>query len=263
MKKALVLAGIIILSLIIVGQSSAGIDPNTVVGVWLFDGDLIDSSGNGLDGVVDGQGNAEWGEGKFNESLSVLGQAWVVIPSVGKLKREAGSATLWIRPNAPVPGRRGTIGIGGYSFDGMGGHPDEKCYQMFCDNNMWYFRIGHDGGASVFTTVAGDQKIVTADEWNHFAMTWEEGVGTVYINGEEAGTIQGQVPTAWRQDQIFIGRSWNNEMFKGFIDDVAIFNVALAAGDVSAIIEDGAAALATSVSPVGNLASTWGKVRTQ
>ena len=109
----------------------------------------------------------------------------------------------------------------------------------------------------------GDQKIVPADEWSHFAVTWKEGDGTVHVNGEEVGKIQGQVPTSWRQEQIFIGRSWNNEMLRGLIDEVAIFNVALTPDDISSIMQEGVAASATSVSPVGNLASTWGEVKIQ
>ena len=262
MRRTLVCASISVLSLIFAGQSFA-IDPNTVVGIWLFDGDINDASGNGLDGVMAGEGDAEYDAGKFNESLSAQGQAWVVIPSVGTLTREVGSIAFWIKPDAPVPGRRGIIGIGGYSFDGMGGHPDEKCYQMFCDNDKWYFRMGHDGGAAAFTTVAGDQAIIPPDEWSHIAMTWNDGDGTVHINGVDAGKIQAQIPTAWRQDQVFIGRSWNNEMLKGLVDEVALFNVALTSDDVSTIMQEGVAPSAASVSPIGNLASTWGRFKTQ
>ena len=261
MKKALVCVSLVVLSLILTGQGFAKINFNNVVGIWLFDGDTKDSSGNGLDGAV--QGNAEWDAGKFGEALKVGTQGWVVVPSVGKTKREVGTFVLWIKPNSPVPGRRGIIGIGGYSMDGMPGHSDEKCYQAFCDNAMWYFRIGQDGGANVWTSAANEQKLVPPGEWSHFAMTWEEGVGTVYINGKEVGKIQGQVPTSWRQEKIFIGKSWNNEMLKGLIDDVAIFNVALTSDDISAIMREGVAESATSVSPAGNLASTWGKVKTQ
>ena len=109
----------------------------------------------------------------------------------------------------------------------------------------------------------GDQKIVPADEWSHFAVTWKEGDGTVHVNGEEVGKIQGQVPTSWRQEQIFIGKSWNNEMLKGLIDEVGIFNIVLTSDDISTIMREGLQVTVASVSPAGNLATTWGKVKIQ
>ena len=53
------------------GSSRARIDPNTLVGVWLFDegsGDVAgDASRNGHDGEV--VGPAKWAEGKFAGAL--------------------------------------------------------------------------------------------------------------------------------------------------------------------------------------------------
>ena len=56
-------------------QSYAEIDPDTIVGMWLFDeskGDTAtDSSGNGNDGEL--VGNPEWVDGKFGNALEFDG----------------------------------------------------------------------------------------------------------------------------------------------------------------------------------------------
>ena len=55
------------------------IDPETIVGQWLFDEDkgdkAIDSSGNGHDGQIKG-GNKRV-KGKFGHALEVGGDTWV------------------------------------------------------------------------------------------------------------------------------------------------------------------------------------------
>jgi len=67
----------IIVSLMFVGISNAKIDPQTAVGIWLFDkgsGDVaIDSSGNGNDGEF--TGSPKWVTGKFGKALQLDGSS--------------------------------------------------------------------------------------------------------------------------------------------------------------------------------------------
>ena len=70
--------------ILFISTTSAEIDPDTVVGVWLFDegkGDVAtDASGNGLDGEFNGK--PKWVEGKFGEALEFDGKsAYVQIPA--------------------------------------------------------------------------------------------------------------------------------------------------------------------------------------
>ena len=71
-------------------DASAEIDPDTVVGLWLFDegnGKVVsDASGNGLDGEFEGK--PKWVQGKFGEGLELDGQgAYVKIPDHENHKR--------------------------------------------------------------------------------------------------------------------------------------------------------------------------------
>ena len=69
-------SGLIVLSVVVILASPvhAEIDPETIVGIWLFDEDegnvAEDSSGNGHDGQIS---NAEWTDGEFGSALEFSG----------------------------------------------------------------------------------------------------------------------------------------------------------------------------------------------
>ena len=73
-RLALVCVSIIVISLMFAGVSYAKIDPNTCVGMWIFDeneGDIAkDSSGKGHDGTIQ---NAKRVDGKFGAALELDG----------------------------------------------------------------------------------------------------------------------------------------------------------------------------------------------
>ena len=62
----------------VVSSSWSKIDPETAVGVWLFDegigNNTKDSSGKGHDGQING---AKWENGKFGKGLEFNGRQWV------------------------------------------------------------------------------------------------------------------------------------------------------------------------------------------
>ena len=92
---AMICASLIIMCLIPAGQSYAEIDPETVVGVWLFDegeGEIAgDSSENGNGGKIFG---AKWVDGKFGKALDFDG----TIP-------KPGIPDLWIKLRVAASGR--------------------------------------------------------------------------------------------------------------------------------------------------------------
>ena len=74
-KLSLVCISLIVISLMLTGQSSAKIDQETIVGMWLFDegkGEVTkDSSGNGNDGKL--MNGPKWVDGKFGKALEFDG----------------------------------------------------------------------------------------------------------------------------------------------------------------------------------------------
>ena len=81
--------GLIIAGCIFAQLSNAEIDPESIVGAWLFDetaGKVAeDSSGNGNDGNL--VGGAKWAKGKFGNAIELNGKdAWVTVPQIGPLE---------------------------------------------------------------------------------------------------------------------------------------------------------------------------------
>jgi len=268
--------GVLLFSLIFINSINAGISPNSVVGVWLFDegkGDLaIDSSENGLDGSIEGK--PDWVDGLFGQALEFDGsQVRVVVPSMGNMEKESGSIVLWVNPDFEIDDNLtyGLIGIGGYYGDNNG-TKDEKCHQIFKwnGNNNWFFRVGFDDpnngvGANQFAT---EKDLMPKGKWTHTAMTWEKGgQSVVYINGIKVGTLSDNTETLteWRQENIYIGTSWNNDKYKGLIDEVALFNIALSENDIKSIMNNGLdlALSLSAVFPLEKSITLWAKIKNE
>ena len=271
-KVSIVCIGVILVSLTFTSVSDAGFAPGDIVGLWLFDKDgadvAADSSGNELDGTIEGK--PKWGDGVFGKALEFDGVGVrVVVPSIGNMEKESGSIVLWVNPDFALGDgvTYGQIGIGGHYGDGLGAK-DEKCHQIFKwgGGNLWIFRVGFDDP----NDGVGAEQFAPADDlmpdgvWTHVAMTWEKGgQSLVYINGDKVGTLSGDTKTLteWRQEQIFIGTSWNDDKHKGLIDEVGLFNVALSEGDIENIMVDGMSAFVIAVDPADKLAATWGDIK--
>ena len=81
---SVVLTGLFAISILINSTASAEIDPDTIVGMWLFDegkgNAATDETGNGLDGEFEGK--PKWVNGKFGKGLELDGaEAHIVIPA--------------------------------------------------------------------------------------------------------------------------------------------------------------------------------------
>ena len=71
-RNILVCSGLMVIGLILAGQSSAAIDQASIAGIWLFDeGDGQDASENGNDGEL--VGDIKEVEGKFGKALEFPG----------------------------------------------------------------------------------------------------------------------------------------------------------------------------------------------
>ena len=82
MKYSLIAIGVLFIIGLSVSSTYAKIDPETAVGIWLFEekkgNEVEDSSGKGHNGMI--QGPTKWVEGKFGEALEFAGGNSVSIP---------------------------------------------------------------------------------------------------------------------------------------------------------------------------------------
>ena len=85
-----------------------------------------------------------------------------------------------------------------------------------------------------------------------------------YVNGIKIGEFdKANANTMALKNPLEIGRRVGGSLpFTGTIDEVAVFNVALNAGFIKRIVEEGLSAT-TAVEPTGKLSTTWSTLKSQ
>jgi hypothetical protein len=83
---------------------------------------------------------------------------------------------------------------------------------------------------------------VPVNAWSHVAVVLDSAnAATFYINGVNAGTVTHTLPGNLSTNQFVIGRTTGagnltaSELYQGLVDDLQIFNTALAPGEVAAL----------------------------
>jgi hypothetical protein len=206
-----------------------------LVAYWALDegsGDTVfDSSGNGNDGTING---AEWGQGKFGPGLEFNGQDnYVEIPT---------SESLEIDTNVTVAAWIKYIDDGDSWLcvlaNGQQGGPWEN-YGLFVnrDSRFMYFTLSLNGA---HVTQQTPNNVVEPGEWIHTSAAWDGSTARIYVNGElmleqaQTGTL---VPPGLA---LRIGhRDGSSHYFNGSIDEVRVYNQALADVEILAAMEGG------------------------
>lgn len=253
--KALAYANLIIISLILIGQSFAKVDPSTCIGMWLFDegtGKVAkDSSGNGNDGTL--MNDPKWVDGKFGKALEFDGNDDAVeIPDSESLN-DVDDLTIsaWVFLNRAV--------TSGTWNSLVGKKPYTSGYLMWIEVPQEPCGLVYVGGR--FDNRAGTQ--IDLKSWYHLVFTRvHDGGMKFFINGKlvkEASSSSGIISTL--AAPISIGGQ-SPQVLDGIIDDVAIFNVALTEDSISSIMKNGLKFI-FAVSSKGKLAGVWGDIKAQ
>jgi len=236
--------GLLFLCLMFVARISTAVTLDDAIGIWLFDdgaGDTTaDSSGNGNDGIL--MEGPQWVDGKFGDALSFDVEGPFVRIEVPSVQLSSWAATIWINPVNPGAGH----------YQGL----------IQAWPNQGEFQIDTNGAVGVHPVYGGS---LEANEWSHVAALVDNNNVQVYINGEEV--ISGAVG-AVTFVQIGIGDLYEvppgfNYKFTGIVDEVAIFNKAIAESEIQDIMNEGLGNVMgiTAVSGPGKVAATWGKMK--
>ena len=233
----------------------AEIDPETAVGVWLFDegggNETKDASGKEHDGRING---AKWKDGKFGKALEFDGGQWVSIDSTPELQvGEELTMMAWFF----------ATDIGDWR-------------QLIAKSDEYLLRIdppGEGNKMSAFVKPGGSWEprasanVPDEDTWIHFAATYDSNAKNehlvVYVNGERAGVSTRPGDIAVTGNPVEIGRWGGGSYFVGIIDEAAIFNVVLSEDDLKAIADNGLAKAlgGLAVTPTNKLATTWATLK--
>jgi uncharacterized repeat protein (TIGR01451 family) len=190
-----------------------------------------DSSGNGLTGTISG---ATWTPaGMFGNALSFSGSNSYVDLGTPTLLNGTGSMTwaAWVKATA-TPRNDGNI------------------VARQNNNNGWQLKTTADTGPQTFAiAVSGSSgfaqrnsvTIRSLNTWYHVAGVYNAANRTldIFVNGVlDNGILTGSVPAVQSlpNSNVYIGRRSNGYYFAGVIDEVQIYNRALSASEILAIM---------------------------
>jgi len=208
-----------------------------------------DVSGNGNNGTLNG--GAKWTQGKYDGGVYLDGQDdYIEIPNVISA---AGTMEFWFKPDwdgsDPADYRLFDASLGGiYFFVSKGANhadinPEDFGFYLEDATDADYQGIEIDPAGVIF-----------ADTWFHVAVTWQFGGGPaiLYIDGKEVSRADtlGPLPALYANPRFGLQTidyipSANGA--KGIIDEIAIFNRALAGEEIQ-----------TTMAGLGEYLYAWG-----
>lgn len=239
---------------ILANQVYAKIDPDTIVGMWLFDegkGEkATDSSENGKDGTL--MNGPTWVEGKASPSkaLKFDGKDDYVIVHIG-VPPQSFTLEAWIFPieGGIVFVEEGQQGLDASWYDSH--------MEMHADGEI---KVGFWTGAEQGISL-GKYKL---NNWYNVVMTYDKDKNSIkgYVDGElkESGTLTKQYPgDLWYAIGARTATNLGDARhFNGIIDNPTLYNVALSDADVKENFKT-----AFAVFSAGKLTKTWASVKAQ
>ena len=246
---------IITIGLLVTHFGEARVDPETAVGVWLFDKDKVDEvediSGKGNNAVVTSP--PKWIDGKFGRAVefAASGQKMEVPDSDSlNFEEESFSVVVWfnfkaspdwsriVRERTPSPWSSGNLG-----------------WELQTQGLQIHWSLDDKAGNHKRTTYPDGGN----GDWRHTAMIVDrdEQKMTTYLDGEEKSVDIANIEAVTDVQPVTIGGG-----ITGGIDEFGIFNVVLSADDVTDIMKLGLPEmLVHAVSPSAKLATTWGRMK--
>jgi len=231
-----------------------------LVGYWPLDGDGADTSGNGLDGTING--NVTPVEDRFGNPNSALqfpgiADSHVAIQDTEELQiSDAMTLAAWVIVD---PGMQ-DINNGRIVAKQAGGGSRSWSLNTESAGLPASFHISSDGN----DVLALDGSSLPTNEWVHVAGVYRPGKALeVYINGKLDSSITSGVPDeqfSSNGQPVIIGarNACDNCGWLGSIDDVVIYSRDLSESEVKELMAGGPFA---AVEPNGKLTATWGAIK--
>jgi len=200
---------------------------------------VVDSSGNGNNGVhrnftaPDGPTSDTPDLDSFNpRGVNFDGIDDVITVTANdalNLNGDSFTQSVWIRPELSDNGYHAVLGSSDTAvtsrYPGIWVFNQDQIHVGFGDGENW----------NAFTT----DSVLTPGEWNHVATTFDGTTYTAYANGVEVYSTSfyaGRTPLT--TNEVTIGSVGGFFLFEGGIDDVQIYNRALSASEIGALIGD-------------------------
>ena len=236
MKRVSIICLILLVSLSFV---SADInDCSNVVGLYHFDGDADDSSGNGNNGTVIGAISNPVGRVNGAFDFDGVDDSIKIENDVNTyLNMTQGSISLWYKPNGYIKNSRL------FSFE-QGG---DSLYLYLSQGKILYAMHGSDS-ATPYAISTSIQDTRIDKDWHHIVYTWDVNGGpeTLSLTFDGTRIIDNDIistPTAY-SGFAYIGSINGGYVFNGSIDEVIIYDRVLNSTEINELHDAGTAGTA-------------------
>jgi hypothetical protein len=198
-----------------------------LVAYWKLDeteGEIAYDTASDHDAML--QGNPVWQTtaGKVDGALQFDGiddyanAGFVLNPSSGPF-----SVFAWIKGG--TPGQAIISQTDGTGFGGTWLGANQADGKLV--TNLMYFELG-------------SESVITDDQWHHVGLVWNGSRRSLYVDGQEVASDAHDLVAISATGNLYIGTDKNLEagtFFSGLIDDVRIYNRALSAEEIAALLE--------------------------
>lgn len=208
--------------------------PSGMVSWWPGDGNATDIQGAN-NGTL--QGGATFGVGEVQQAFSFPSAGSVNIP-YSSVPTPAGiTVDAWVNPASIVGGA--SI----FNWRSVANNTGVTLEQRFTGDGEVLWNVFATGGTGQASVVSG-AALLPLNTWTHLAGTYDGTTATLYFNGVAvaSGTTTSGPLTTISADAM-IGRNIvvSADAFNGLIDEVEVFNRALSAVEILAIVNAGPA----------------------
>ena len=265
--RMLIGIGVVLVTVWYSAIAGAKIDPEAVVGIWLFDEGTgktaTDLSGNGNDGEL--KEGAKWEDGQFGQAVIFDGKDdYVEIAPSPLFNQEEFTVTFWMHPTSV--GGNNPAGKGSATLVIANGNPGDG------GGANWWFEFWNGGNFEFKSCQAGCAAATTPvnkpNEWYFIAGIYNGTEYELYIDA----TFKSKGPNKVGAPEKGLligsglcpaGHGCDGGYFKGIIDDVAMFSGILSEVDLKTLMDEGVGKVlgVAPVEPIGKLATTWGNLK--
>ena len=239
---------------------------DTAVGIWLFEENANDYSGNKNHGQLK-NGATIAGNGKFGNALSLDGKDdYVLVNPSASLESSAKQYTgvAWVKLNKPGVRRNQCCDDDQFVVGWTPGwHNLLLVFGAGRNTNQGKVEIGSNELAPQWNS---GSKQVNDDKWHHLAFAYSGKKKILYVDGKVDINQDASGAFGVKGVTLTIGGTEKDQRIAlGLIDDVGVFNVALSEADVNTVMNKGLPEIfgVVAVSPKDLLTTTWSKIRAE
>ncbi len=201
-----------------------------------------------------------WVDGKFGKALMLGGAPsgqYVQIDHQPKLDADTVVTVMsWIFPNSWP--HKGACCDQVWGFGVHGGCGGRVQWGLFQEGDL-KGRFEADGGRLDVPVPLPEEK-----KWTHVAISYDNGVGRVYVDGKLAGEGKGAGALKKSNEPLMIGADCErlNYIFDGIIDEFRMFHRALSEDEIKAQMQKGKSEILAVVA-TDKLAIAWAAIKAQ